>query len=380
MNSYSPRDKSNVVNTTKNNYAFIDAHNLYRSSLHWGWKLDYSKFLKFLQIKYSITTAYLFMGYRSENNEAYINLQKQGYILVFKDTTEKEEEIKGNSDVELVLQALVEVNHYDKAVIVTGDGDFGALVRYLNSVDKLEVLLVPSDTFVPSILKRTAREKISYLNNLKSELASHNFHYNASNSLPNLNSNFETRKSLNHGGVRRLNYASNNTNVTSSLKIINPLQASILEPKVLQTEVRDDDKIVDKKTQLLEAVKQAKLKFQENIETQKIVEKNQLIQTIKPETVTTKISDERLEIPKKIITKPALKTEKVTFVAMEDATKKIQNIVDDLINSASATNQSLDKIEKKVYKPRLKKKQQIGTLVNDSDEDTKKSKPEIHLD
>ena len=154
-----------------NNYAFIDAHNLYMSSQHWGWKLDYSKLRDLLRENYGVTVAYLFMGYRSENNEVYIDLQKKGYILIFKDTVQKEEEIKGNCDVDLVLHAMIDYNNYDRAVIVTGDGDFASLIRYLYQNDKLEILLVPNQSSFSNFLKRTSKEKLGYLNLLRTRLA-----------------------------------------------------------------------------------------------------------------------------------------------------------------------------------------------------------------
>ena len=47
-------------------------------------------------------------------------------------------------DAELVLQAMIEYPHYERAVIVTGDGDFGCLVRYLYERQKLERVLSPN--------------------------------------------------------------------------------------------------------------------------------------------------------------------------------------------------------------------------------------------
>ena len=38
---------------------------------------------------------------------------------------------KGNVDAELVLQAMIDYQDYERAVIVTSDGDFACLVRYL---------------------------------------------------------------------------------------------------------------------------------------------------------------------------------------------------------------------------------------------------------
>jgi uncharacterized LabA/DUF88 family protein len=45
--------------------------------------------------------------------------------------------VKGNVDAELVLHAMIEYPNYDKALIVTGDGDFFCLVEYLIKQDKL---------------------------------------------------------------------------------------------------------------------------------------------------------------------------------------------------------------------------------------------------
>ena len=44
---------------------------------------------------------------------------------------------KGNVDAELVLHTMVEYPNYDKALIVSGDGDFYCLVDYLKGKDKL---------------------------------------------------------------------------------------------------------------------------------------------------------------------------------------------------------------------------------------------------
>jgi uncharacterized LabA/DUF88 family protein len=75
----------------------------------------------------------------------YNSLQKSGYILVFKPTLKKPDgTIKGNCDAELVLQAMIDYKKYDKALIVSGDGEFACLVKYLNEQNKLKCLLVPT--------------------------------------------------------------------------------------------------------------------------------------------------------------------------------------------------------------------------------------------
>jgi uncharacterized LabA/DUF88 family protein len=164
--------KPTVTKTKNTNYAFIDAQNLHQSAKHWGWKLDYLKLREYLRENYGIDVAYLFIGYRPENAEIYSNLQKLGYIIVFKETAESEGAIvKGNCDIELVLQAMIEYQKYDKALIITGDGDFSSFIRYLNQQNKLEMLLVPNRNAYSSFLKKSAKEKIGYLNLLKENLS-----------------------------------------------------------------------------------------------------------------------------------------------------------------------------------------------------------------
>jgi uncharacterized LabA/DUF88 family protein len=153
------------------NFAFIDAQNLHRSSKHWGWKLDYEKLRNYLRQEYKVEVAYLFIGFIPDNQEIYSNLQKAGYVLVFKETVETVEEIKGNCDVELALQAVIDIENYNQAVIISGDGDFTSLIRYLNSKNKLNILLVPNKTAYSAFLKKTAKDKIGYLNLLSNKLA-----------------------------------------------------------------------------------------------------------------------------------------------------------------------------------------------------------------
>ena len=113
----------------ENNFAFIDSQNLNLSIRNQGWILDYKKFRKYLADKYNVTKAFLFIGYVPQNQDLYTSLQESGYIVIFKPTlTLPNGKVKGNVDAELVLHAMVEYQKYDKAIIVTGDGDFYCLV------------------------------------------------------------------------------------------------------------------------------------------------------------------------------------------------------------------------------------------------------------
>ena len=158
------------MQTTSDNFAFIDSQNLNLAIRSQGWILDFRKFRRYLEDKYLITKAYLFIGYVPQNQDLYTALQKDGYILVFKPTlTLKDGRVKGNVDAELVLHAMIEYPNYDKALIVTGDGDFYCLVDYLRKQDKLLKLMIPNQQSYSS-LYRKAMSHVVFMNNLRGKL------------------------------------------------------------------------------------------------------------------------------------------------------------------------------------------------------------------
>lgn len=126
-------------------YAFIDAQNLNLGVKSQGWTLDWSKLRQYLKNKYNVTDAYLFIGYKPGNEALYTNLQKKGYLVILKPTMELPNgTVKGNVDAEVVLHTMIQYNNYEKAIIVSGDGDFFCLVEYLAKNNKLSHLLTPN--------------------------------------------------------------------------------------------------------------------------------------------------------------------------------------------------------------------------------------------
>lgn len=153
------------------NFAFIDAQNLNLGVRDLGWKLSNNRFRTYLRHKYHVTKAYLFIGYIPSNASLYRSLQEDGYVLIFKPVLElKGRAVKGNVDAELVLHAMIQYPNYDKAVIVTSDGDFACLVEYLYQKGKLKVVLSPSFRKCSILLRQKAKEKIDFLENLRGKL------------------------------------------------------------------------------------------------------------------------------------------------------------------------------------------------------------------
>lgn len=182
-------------------FAFIDASNLfYGGEKSLGWKIDYQKLFQYLKEKYEVSTAFYFGGveihdfhydYQIEEtvplralekhllgltkdggkhlNEAqlllisrhlqrvkfYHKLSEFGYTLLLKpvktyDQDDGTTKRKANCDVDMAFYLMKEQESFDRAVILSGDGDFLPVLKHLNSVGKKVVVL--------SRAERTAKE------------------------------------------------------------------------------------------------------------------------------------------------------------------------------------------------------------------------------
>lgn len=156
-----------------NIYAFIDSQNLNLGIKGCGWDLDFTRFYVYLKDKYKVTKAFLFIGYVAGNESLYTALQKAGYIVIFKPTLEYKKEgiehTKGNVDAELVLHTMIEYPNYDKATIVSGDGDFHCLIEYLGKHKKLLHVIIPNPKKYSALLRKFRRYFV-YINSLEKKL------------------------------------------------------------------------------------------------------------------------------------------------------------------------------------------------------------------
>lgn len=159
-----------------NNYAFIDSQNLNMAIRAQGWNLDWRRFRVYLREKHDIKNAYIFIGLIEGQNNLYKSLQEAGFVCIFKPTLKyKDGTTKGNCDAELVLHTMIEFPHYDKAIIVTGDGDFRCLAKYLLEQDKLLCVLVPNRLKFSALLKFDIfQPHLRFMNDLQHRLSYHN--------------------------------------------------------------------------------------------------------------------------------------------------------------------------------------------------------------
>jgi uncharacterized LabA/DUF88 family protein len=142
-------------------YAFIDSQNLNVGTQKFGWKMNWIRFREWLASEYGVDKAFMFIGYIPENEALYEQMHDAGFLVVLKQTfdmtrmkpeeklkdngePEDKKPVKGNIDTDLVLWAMKEMGNYQKAIIVSGDGDFFSLVEYLHSKKRLLHIMAPN--------------------------------------------------------------------------------------------------------------------------------------------------------------------------------------------------------------------------------------------
>jgi len=155
------------------NYAYIDGANLHNGVKSLPWDFDYGRFRVWLRDKYKVEQAYLFIGMMPKYAQLYTRLQEQGYTLVFKDVIyDGNGKAKGNCDADLVVAAMQDAyeNKFDTAILVSSDGDYAPLVKFLLTKEKMLAVISPYETLKCSVLFKRTGVKIAYIKDQKNIL------------------------------------------------------------------------------------------------------------------------------------------------------------------------------------------------------------------
>jgi hypothetical protein len=160
-------------------YAFIVGQNFNKSMkddivspsgrvLYQGSMIDYKKFRMYLSDKYGVNRAVIFVGYLKQNDGLYKYFQHCGFEVVFKKTTvmklREKEKIKGNVDIDIAVYAAARwLKQYDKAIFISGDGDFLELYDFIEENNKLHKIMVPN-SYKYSRLLRKYQDKLIFVN------------------------------------------------------------------------------------------------------------------------------------------------------------------------------------------------------------------------
>ena len=137
-----------------------------------AWEIDLAKFRIYLKENYQVSEAYYFLGnLQDRNEELYKEIQKAGFILVFKEHHNKAKSMKkGNVDTDLVFEVMknmIDNPGFGQVVIVSGDGDYKKLVNYLISKNKFRKILFPNKKFASSLYNEFGGEAFDYLENFR---------------------------------------------------------------------------------------------------------------------------------------------------------------------------------------------------------------------
>ncbi|WP_410706284.1 NYN domain-containing protein [Bradyrhizobium sp. BWC-3-1] len=118
---------------------FIDGANLYATTKTLGFDIDYKRLLTEFQSRGTLLRAFYYTAIIEDQEYSSIRplidwLDYNGFTVVTKPTKEYVDaggrrKVKGNMDIEIVVNAMELAEHIDQMVLFSGDGDFRSLVE-----------------------------------------------------------------------------------------------------------------------------------------------------------------------------------------------------------------------------------------------------------
>lgn len=158
------------MNMSINNQAFVDGQNLYMNTNEYGWKVDLKRFRVYLKEQYNVEKAYYFLGaVDEENQDIYELIQEAGFILVFREHSQSMiGKKKGNVDTDIVFSVMSKIadkEKFDQVVLVSGDGDYFKMVRYLVEKGRFCKLLSPNRHSTSSLYRVFTPKYVDFLDN-----------------------------------------------------------------------------------------------------------------------------------------------------------------------------------------------------------------------
>ncbi|MHA1237083.1 MAG: LabA-like NYN domain-containing protein [Candidatus Hodarchaeales archaeon] len=142
--------------TSKRVAMFIDAGNLYHAAKNLGFKVDFLRLRDyFVNPDETLFEVFYYTAY--DPSEAFIIrildwLQHNGFIVVSKQVKKKNGLFfKGDMDVDIVVDMLLNIEKYEKAILFSGDGDFKRCVVELQKRGKTVQIVSSLKTDPPMI-------------------------------------------------------------------------------------------------------------------------------------------------------------------------------------------------------------------------------------
>jgi len=159
---------------------FVDGANFFfmqREKLQWF--ADPKRLLDYIATKGEIIEAFYYIGQDAPpaaRQRAYLDaLPNMGYSLISKqiktvyDAKTGTNKRKANLDIEIVLDMFNTIDHYDMAVLVSGDGDFERALQLLRARGK-QLLVIATEGFIARELRSVAGRHYIDMESIKSEI------------------------------------------------------------------------------------------------------------------------------------------------------------------------------------------------------------------
>lgn len=148
---------------------FIDAANVIYSQRTLKWQIDFKKLMNYFKSNYQLDNVYFYYAFLKDHEKQqgfFKKLRQWGYKIRTKEVKLIKQQDgstlkKGNLDVELTIDAVKELQFYSTAILMSGDSDFHALVRYLQNKNK-KIVVISSKGHVSFELLKAADKYINF--------------------------------------------------------------------------------------------------------------------------------------------------------------------------------------------------------------------------
>lgn len=128
---------------------FIDAANIIYSLKDLGWKINYKKLRRYFERNSKLVDIYFYSAKweGKDSEESFLSmLSRIGFKLrtkrlKFVKHNDGSSHPKGNVDVDLTVDMMSLLPKYDTAVLMSGDGDFQAVVNFVRSKGKKVIVV-----------------------------------------------------------------------------------------------------------------------------------------------------------------------------------------------------------------------------------------------
>lgn len=144
---------------------FIDVANIIYSLRDLGWRMDYKKLQQYFKKHCRLIDIYFYYSTHKDNpGQANLleMLARKGFKLVVKEVkvikiNRQERIYKGSCDVELTIDMIDTMPAYDTAILMSGDSDFAAVIKYVQKHDKKVIVISTRNHIAREIIEVSDR-------------------------------------------------------------------------------------------------------------------------------------------------------------------------------------------------------------------------------